>query len=119
MKRLIPTVALALVVGATQTGCPFTVAGSLIGLMVGAFCDEPFPDRNDRVRKHVQRGAEIGFEVDLLLLAAMFEGSSANRGSDADGTALALLDLGNAEAKEASKPQVIIGPTSCTLAYRF
>ena len=119
MKRLVPAVVLALVVGATQPGCPFTAAGALIGLIVGSVSDDPFPSRKDRIRAHARNGAKIGFEMDVCLLAAYLESDFASRKSDDDGTALALLDLGNTEEEQASKTQVIIGPTSCTLAYRF
>ncbi len=119
MKRLVPAVALALVVGATQPGCPCTAAGALIGLIVGAVNDDPFPDRNDRVRAHVRNGVEIGFKMDVCLLAAFLESGYASRETEADGTALALLNLGNPDAEGPSKTQIIIGPTSCTLAYRF
>lgn len=119
VKRLVPTVALAVVLGATQTGCPFTAAGALIGLVAGALCDDPFPDTNDRIRKHVLDGAAIGFEMDMCLLAALFESGCASRGGDDDGTALALLDLGNTEVKGTPRTKVIVGPTSCTLACRF
>ena len=119
MKRLVPAVALALVVGTTQLGCPFTAAGALIGLVAGAVCDDPFPDSNDRIRKHVGDGAGIGFQIDLALLYCMVEGDCARRDARDDGTALALLNAAGAEVKERPRTKVIVGPTSCALACRF
>jgi len=115
MKRLVPAVALSLVVGATQPGCPFTAAGALIGLIAGAVSDDVYPDTNDRIRAHVERGVEIGFEIDLCLLAAMLESGCASREADDNGRALALV--GPADARP--KTMVMIGPTSCAVAHRF
>ena len=119
MKRLVPAVALALVVGATQPGCPFTAAGALIGLIAGSVSDDPYPDRNDRIRAHVERAVEIGFEIDLCLLAAILESDCVSHRADDDGRALAFVDPRDAYPAGAPKTMVMIGPASCAVAHRF
>jgi hypothetical protein len=115
MRRLVPAVALALAVGTTQAGCPFTAAGALIGLISGAASDDPAMDMDD----HVRNGAEIGLEIDACLLIAFFESGTTGREARDDGTALALLDRKDAEVKMGPRTKVIVGPTSCVLACRF
>lgn len=119
MKRLVPTVALALVVGATQPGCPFTAAGALIGLIAGSVSNDPYPDADDRIRAHVEAGAEIGFQIDLCLLAAILEGGCARRDAPDNGQALALLDVAGVGTGAAPRTAVVVGPASCVLARRF
>ena len=119
MKRLVPAVALALVLGATQPGCPFTAAGALIGLIAGAVCSDPYPDTNDRIRAHVTGGAEIGFQIDLALLYCLSESGCSLRDAEDDGTALARLGGAGTDVKGVPRTQVIVGPTSCVLACRF
>jgi len=115
MRRLVPAVALALVVGATQPGCPFTAAGALIGLIAGSVSDDPYPDRNDRIRAHVEKGVEIGLQIDACLFWGICECGCAGREADDDGTALAFV--GPADVRP--KTMVMIGPTSCSVAHRF
>jgi len=119
MKRIVPAVGLALVVGATQPGCPFTAGGALIGLIVGSVSEDPYPDRNDRIRAHVERGVEIGLQIDACQFFGICECCWARRGADDDGRALALLDPAGAEANARPRTRVILGPTSCAVAHRF
>lgn len=121
MKRLIPAVALALVVGTAQPGCICTAAGALIGLIVGRASDDPGMDVND----HVRNGALIGLEIDAALFCGMSTGCWCSR-DRVEGDRmyeLALLDASGpgagANAKRGPRTEIIVSPTSCTLACRF
>ncbi|MHC5056503.1 MAG: hypothetical protein ACYTKD_17540 [Planctomycetota bacterium] len=121
MKRLVPAAALALVVGTTQPGCICTAAGALVGLVAGAVCDDPFPDTNDRIRKHVVDGAVIGLQFDLALLQSMAEDDDESRDARDDGTAFALIDVARAGTGTKADPstKAATGPAGRTVTCSF
>ena len=115
VKRIVPAIALAVVLGTTQIGCPFTAAGALIGLIAGAVSDDPAMDRND----HVRKGALIGLEVDAAVFCGITTGCMCSGDEGAPMQRSALLDFLETEVEGAPRNQVIVGPVGCTVRCSF